>query len=158
MNVIQETAYDKENMEEQIETMLEKVLKDENDEDCDSQHHTLYTMMNSADKDELPSFMQEDDNRREKKSLTFNHDAMVFYPQMINYKTRISSPQKEIPSVERNSKRPKTHAYNFGISEKLKFTNSDLNLTHCFANSNDSDNNIRNSNNRSSFNMLQNSQ
>ena len=156
MNVIQATAYDKENIEEQIETMLEKVLKDENDEDCDSQHHTLYTMMNSTDKDELPSFMQED-NRREKKSLTFNLDTMVIYPQMINYDERISSPKKVVPSVERNSKRPKTHAYNFGISEKLKFCNSDLNLTHCFTNSNDSSNANKNSNNRS-FNFNQNSQ
>ena len=158
MNVIKATAYDKENIEEQIETMLEKVLKDENDEDCDSQHHTLYTMMNLADKDELPSFMQEEDNRREKKSLTFNLDTMVMYPQMINYDKRRSSPQKVIQSVERNSKRPKTHAYNFGLSEKLKFCNSDLNLTHCFTNSNDDSSNANKNSDNRSFNINQNSQ
>lgn len=60
----------KECIEDQITTMLEKVLKDDNEEDYNANAKTLYTINTTCEKEELLSFFEEENIRLEKKSMT----------------------------------------------------------------------------------------
>lgn len=105
------------NLEEQIETMLEKVLKDE-DDDCNPYLQTLHTI--GTDKDETPSFIFEDSNRREKKLKTVNSNAQDFNPIIISKESdMMDSPYTLRTNIQRYNKKSRTYAYYNPANEKV---------------------------------------
>jgi hypothetical protein len=146
------------NLEEQIETMLEKVLKDE-DDDCDPHHQTLHTMV--TDKDETPSFIFEDSNRRDKKLNTVNSNVNMFNQVIIknegHYKNEmLESPNTPRTNIQRYNKKSRTYAYYNAGNEKVFSQNAIFQTPLIFdENMSDLSNQIMNSN-INGFNSLNN--
>jgi hypothetical protein len=121
MNALSRFKKENANLEEQIETMLEKVLKDE-DDDCDPHHQTLHTI--GTDKDETPSFIFEDNNRREKKLNTVNTNFQNFNPMIIRNEAQYRNEMVDSPStlrtnIQRYNKKSRTYAYYNAGNEKV---------------------------------------
>ena len=121
MSADQERIKENVNIEKQIEKMLEKVLKDE-DDDCDSQQQTLHTLV--TERDDAPSFIFEDNNRRDKKLYTVNPNANVFKQVLIQNERNLRNEITDSPnilrgSIQRYNKKSRTYAYNNGGAEKL---------------------------------------
>ena len=109
------------NLEEQIETMLEKVLKDE-DDDCDPYLQTLHTI--GTDKDETPSFIFEDSNRREKKLKTVNSNVQDFNQIIVSKESQFRNDMMDSPNtlrtnIQRYNKKSRTYAYYNPANEKV---------------------------------------
>lgn len=109
-------------LEQQIQTMLEKVLKDEQEEEIDQSNLSIFTNPITNDMDDMSSLMY-NEQRRDKKSLTYNHNFMM--NSNFTKERKKNTPDKNMLQPKRNDKKSKTACYNFGIpGGNFQFSNN----------------------------------
>jgi len=112
-------------LEQQIQTMLEKVLKDEQEDEMDQSNVSIFTNPITNDMDDMSSLMY-NEQRRDKKSLTYNDKFMM--NSNFTRERKKNTPEKNIMQPKRNDKKSKTTCYNFGMPGNYQIfsPNSDI--------------------------------
>jgi hypothetical protein len=137
-------------LEQQIQTMLEKVLKDEQEEEIDQSNVSIFTNPITNDMDDMSSLMY-DEQRRDKKSLTYNYKFMM--NSNFTKERKKNTPEKSIIQTKRNDKKSKTQCYNFGMPGNYQIftSNSDKSANYFMNNDYSHDSRERISNSGLSF-------
>jgi hypothetical protein len=98
-----------ENMEHQIESMLEKVMKEDNDEEM-IENQSLYEMLTTQCDNEMLSFMKEENTRAGRKCLSSKPPIMT-HPAMMKMSGNIQLDIKRLEELEKINRKSKTVTY-----------------------------------------------